>query len=262
MKLQISQDPQNVLQFLERDPVYNLFAISDVAYYGLQHENMQTWEIVDDTQTIQAVLFQYFDFCGLSVSNLTAVSLFRPLFDAMTCRCLTGPFQDVQKFCETKPFEVKEFRKTEIAKLDQKDFIKYEIKSEIHVAKCMADFREMNSLLKIFNFNTASAEKSFDEYQGGFLRTYFIRNAEGKMISVGTATAQNSKSAMIVGVGTHPDCQRQGLARELMVKLCGDLLDEGITPCLFYDNPNAKKLYEGMGFKVHGDFAMVFPKQN
>lgn len=57
----------------------------------------------------------------------------------------------------------------------------------------------------------------------------------------------------VSGVCTHPDFQRQGLARKLMRKLVGQQLRRGETPFLHVmrENLGARSLYQRMGFRTY-----------
>jgi uncharacterized protein len=63
-------------------------------------------------------------------------------------------------------------------------------------------------------------------------------------------------SAMIVAVCTHSDYKKKGYATECMTKLCRDVLDEGKELCLFYDNPEAGRIYKHIGFVDIGFWMM------
>jgi predicted GNAT family acetyltransferase len=86
-------------------------------------------------------------------------------------------------------------------------------------------------------------------------RTYFTE-AEGEITSAVSTTAENSCSAMIVGVCTRRENRKEGLATAIMQKLFKDVLDEGKTLCLFYDNPEAGSIYKRLGFKDIGTWTM------
>jgi predicted GNAT family acetyltransferase len=64
---------------------------------------------------------------------------------------------------------------------------------------------------------------------------------------------------MIVGVCSHPEKRNQGLASLCMEALCHDILAEGKTLCLFYDNPKAGSIYKRLGFKDIGLWSMNYP---
>jgi uncharacterized protein len=86
-------------------------------------------------------------------------------------------------------------------------------------------------------------------------KTYFTDEFD-LITSCVSTTAENSKSAMIVGVCTRKEYRRNGLATAIMYKLFKDVLDEGKTLCLFYDNPEAGRIYKRLGFKDIGLWTM------
>ena len=88
-------------------------------------------------------------------------------------------------------------------------------------------------------------------------RTYIVRDEQGVMVSSASTTAENSQSAMIVGVGTKPGYEKKGYATLCMEKLCRDLLAEGKSICLFYDNPTAGNIYKRLGFEDIGFWSMI-----
>ena len=62
---------------------------------------------------------------------------------------------------------------------------------------------------------------------------------------------------MVVGVATREDYRKKGLVSKCMSKLCYDYLKEGKTLCLFYDNPEAGKIYKRLGFKEIEKWIMI-----
>ena len=72
------------------------------------------------------------------------------------------------------------------------------------------------------------------------------------------STAENDNTAMIIGVGTHPKYRNRGLASKCLIKLCKELLAENIKPCLFYDNEEAGKLYNKLGFKTIDNWSIYY----
>jgi hypothetical protein len=86
-------------------------------------------------------------------------------------------------------------------------------------------------------------------------RTYYsVEN--GVITSCVSTAAENSMSAMIVGVCTRKEYRRKGIATAIMQKLFQDVLKEGKTLCLFYDNPAAGRIYKRLGFKDIGMWTM------
>ena len=84
-----------------------------------------------------------------------------------------------------------------------------------------------------------------------------MEDSDGQMMSVSQTTAENSRSAMIVGVATAKAYRNRGLMRVCLSKLCADVLSEGKTLCLFYDNPKAGSVYHKLGFESIDKWVMI-----
>jgi uncharacterized protein len=112
---------------------------------------------------------------------------------------------------------------------------------------------ELRKRIAEFSTTTRSREmlaKSLETKSG---RTYYIEQ-DGNMVASASTTAENSLSAMIVGVCTDEEHRQKGYASAIVAKLIRDLLSEGKTLCLFYDNPKAGSIYKRLVFaiSVHG----------
>jgi len=88
-------------------------------------------------------------------------------------------------------------------------------------------------------------------------RVYYMEDESGAMMSVAQTTAENSKSAMVVGVATARGYRNRGLMSVCLSKLCADVLGEGKTLCLFYDNPKAGSVYHKLGFESIDKWVMI-----
>jgi len=78
-----------------------------------------------------------------------------------------------------------------------------------------------------------------------------------QVVSSASSAAENSRSAMIIGVCTAKEYRDQGFATKCMVHLCRRLLEEGKVVCLFYDNPAAGRIYKRFGFHDISRWAMA-----
>ncbi|CAM3429192.1 GNAT family N-acetyltransferase [Erysipelothrix anatis] len=71
---------------------------------------------------------------------------------------------------------------------------------------------------------------------------------DGNVVTVASYVAQTEFSAMIVGVATLDSARNKGYATQVVKKLSDDLYAKGKQGVLFYDNPNAARIYEKMGY--------------
>ena len=85
---------------------------------------------------------------------------------------------------------------------------------------------------------------------GGFL--------EGRLVALASTSAENSESAMIVGVATALGYREKGYGSAVVRTLCQDCFERGKKYlCLFYDNPVAGKIYNRIGFTELGTYGML-----
>lgn len=71
---------------------------------------------------------------------------------------------------------------------------------------------------------------------------------DGMIISIAQTDFETKNGTVIVGVGTDEDFRCKGLATECLLSLCSTLLEEGKDLYLQYDNLEAGKIYERLGF--------------
>lgn len=126
------------------------------------------------------------------------------------------------------------------------------------------DFRKLDKLVDSIEEFAASREasrKPYSQYlvekKGGchFLGVF---SKEGKLLATASSSADNDVSAMVVSVCTDKDFRGKGLATFAIRKLAEIEFSSGkkyLT--LFYDNPEAGKIYRKAGFLEIGKYAMI-----
>lgn len=85
----------------------------------------------------------------------------------------------------------------------------------------------------------------------------FVAEDGGQIVSAAMTTTEAPDMAMIGGVFTPAHLRNRGYATACMAALCRELLQEGIQPCLFYDNPRAGSIYRRLGFRDIGTWRML-----
>lgn len=89
------------------------------------------------------------------------------------------------------------------------------------------------------------------------LPSAWVWEVDGQIVSAAGVAARTPQAAMIGAVYTPPAYRRKGYATALVRALSVRLLDEGVTPCLFYHNPEAGRIYRRLGYEEHGPWMMV-----
>ncbi|WP_077614843.1 GNAT family N-acetyltransferase [Caenibacillus caldisaponilyticus] len=251
-------DRELCLDFVGAKPAENLFIIGDIEAFGFDQDFQEIWGDFGEDGRLRAVLLRYeknaipyaegdydveafvrlIDKWGVdTVSGLEAVTepLLRRINTAQTPRRLfyaqcasdggLDPTLDVS--C------VRRAGTGEVAKL---------IDLYNHIPEFSGSARRPESMKR-------SMEK-------GIARSYYIADGE-RIVSSASTTAETASAAMVVAVCTHPAYKSKGYATRCLTKLTRDLLQEGKIPCLFYDNPEAGKIYRRLGYENIGIWTMT-----
>lgn len=86
--------------------------------------------------------------------------------------------------------------------------------------------------------------------------TWLVEDSNA-ITSVACFSAQTDHAAMIGGVVTPPEHRRKGYASTMIHAMATWMLSQGKAPCLFYHNPEARRVYLRLGFQEIGPWRMV-----
>lgn len=80
-----------------------------------------------------------------------------------------------------------------------------------------------------------------------------------KLVSAGYLSAYTKESAMIVSVATDPEYRNRGCATKAVSELIDIALNENLIGylCLWYSTPEARRVYEKLGFVELGGYAYI-----
>lgn len=251
----IDEDREMVMNFVLKKPAENLFIIGDIEVYGFDTEFQTLWGQFDNSEELIAVLLKYEgNYIPYTESDINWKEFAAIINNDPNMTELSGLKPIVEKL---EPFIVKNMKRKSsfyYAKCQSLKISKSEDELQSVEVLSVEQLEELVALLKTVpefqhaNITVESKKRTIENKTG---RTYFIR-MHGEMATTASTTAENSSSAMIVAVATKEQYKRKGLATDCIIKLCQDLLKEGKELCLFYDNPDAGKIYKRLGFEDIG----------
>lgn len=255
----VEEDRKVTLDFVSQKPAENLFIIGDIEAYGFTNPIQKLWgDFIEDGE-LRGILLKYDgNFIVYAPGEFDAKGFAEIINHDEKYEFISGIEEIVVKlepYLTSKPLNprVLYYAKCEHAKDLQ------EVPAQIEVKKAIPDDAEriIDQMYGIPEFasSTFSVERKRESLSNKSARTYFIEE-DGRIISSASSTAENSQSAMIVGVGTLSGYEKKGLASFCMSILCAELLDEGKMLCLFYDNPAAGSIYKRIGFVDIGKWCM------
>lgn len=249
-------DHDECFQLLEKKSAENLFIIGDIEGYGYNQTFQKVWGDFDASGKLIAVLLKYEgNYIPYAEGDFDAKG-FANLMDEDSDFSMMSGLKEVTEKIEPhikKPLRKK--RQTFYAKCTK---LLYDGDFSIVQQATPDDALELVTLLQAipeFDKGNISVETKRRGLVDGTSRAFYIKE-DGKMVSTASTAAENSKSAMIVGVATLANYKNRGYATKCVLRICHELLQEGKELCLFYDNPKAGAIYKRIGFEDIGYWMM------
>ncbi|SHK15904.1 GNAT family N-acetyltransferase [Tepidibacter formicigenes] len=237
-----------VMKYLKKESEINLFIIGDIENYGYDEEFQTIWGEFNEKGDLKAVLLKYHNNLIFYSRDTFDINGFYEIMKNIEFKFLSGEKTIIEKFGNLFKFTRK--RDMYFCKLDN-DLNLEDINLYTKINKlCLNEVERIIELYEaIDEFDNQPIEVVKRSLESG--RAYYIEE-DNQIISIAQTTAENSTSAMIIGVCTHPNYRKKGYASVCMTHICKELLSENKTLCLFYNNPDAGKIYKRLGFKDVG----------
>lgn len=254
------QDRARILEYVSLEPEVNLFFIGDVESFGVDCEEVGIYanEIngVWDSLVLR-FLNDYVVYSRNSAYDASAVAAF---LKNQTVDMISGKAELIGSL--TSFFSERQLRPMTLTRCTavKSDF---SVPEGIEIRPLTADDAEIlaDLMLLIDEFKKSYADKDSSinklrsSLKSGSTACGAFKN--GMLVSSAQAGASNSKSAMVMGVATHPNARNKGYASAVISRLCRESFQRGKEYlCLFYDNPDAGRIYNRIGFEPIGQYAL------
>ncbi|KKI94001.1 hypothetical protein WQ54_00170 [Bacillus sp. SA1-12] len=261
-----SADQKQVMDFLLEEKAFNLFIIGDIENFGYDADFQDIYAQYNKNGEIEGVLLRYqHTYIPYAKSEIDLTKMANVISTDPELVMVSGKNDIVKRIQTLTP--LRRAKLTYFAELKDNKELNKELQNsspEYEVKKAALEDVERICLLKEqiseFDFNSFSKQSYKRTIETGTGRSFYIENAMGEVISIASTTAENQYSGMIVGVCSHPAERQKGLASLVMQELCNEVLNEGKTLSLFYNNPMAGRIYKRLGFNDIGLWRMAYPK--
>ncbi|MGL4911549.1 MAG: GNAT family N-acetyltransferase [Romboutsia sp.] len=263
MVLKLKEEHRDlVLNYVSKEPNINLFIIGDIEQYGFDKDFQELWGSFDEENNLKGILLRYENNFIPYIEDLDEdVNEFKEIIKSYKGRkIISGKGTIIEKFKDVlNNYEEKITYFCELK--DNKKLLTWD--DSIKIAK-EQDAQRVNELIStIEEFNISESVNTLrNKIKDNSKIVYYIENDKKEMITVSQIVAENSKSAMVVGVATRKGYREKGYMSKCLSKLCNDLLDRNKSLCLFYDNPKAGKVYHKIGFTEIGIWTMLVERSN
>jgi predicted GNAT family acetyltransferase len=258
----MGEDQEPLVAYLLEESAINLFILGDIENFGMSTEFMDIWGDFDENGDYQGVLLRYNDFFILySKENEFDVKGFEDVLkNHGKVECISGKASTIERFIQSatmRPQSVKLQYYVGLRNCVNERFRESTREAMKGSVKDVDDVAQLLNTIEEFGGMSQTAVDGIKrEIEKGGARLYLIKEGS-KVVATARSAAENSRSAMIVGVATDPAYRNNGLASACMAKLCKELLKEGKEICLFYDNPRAGSIYRALGFQDVGMWTMA-----
>ncbi|WP_347551910.1 GNAT family N-acetyltransferase [Pseudalkalibacillus hwajinpoensis] len=243
-------DHKQCLSLLTPYAAENLFILGDIEAFGYDQPFQKLWGDFSSNNVLRAVLLKYEkNYIPYASGEFDAEGFAHIISEDTEFSMMSGLERVTRQIQPYISHPCRSSRELFYAKCDSVEHLALDNLHEVKVAASL-DLDSIHTLHQsIDEFESGeTVEEKRRNLEKGVARTYFIEQ-DGKPVSAASTAAENSKSAMVVGVCTLPGYKRHGYASQCTSKLCYDVLSEGKELCLFYDNPDAGNIYKRIGFR-------------
>lgn len=260
MKQLMEQDRDKILEYVNHEPEVNIFIIGDIENFGVDCPEVSIF-VNDVTSRWDCLVLRYLNDYVIYSRNLD--------YDAKTVAdflkkqdvgMISGKAELIAPL--TGFFPERRLRPTIMTRCTsvQSESI---APKDIHIRPLTVEDAEIIAdlmmLIDEFRRPNESKDQAIKKLQTslrcGSTACGAFKN--GALVSCAQAGASNSKSAMVVGVATHPEARNNGYASAVVSRLCLEAFQDGKEfLCLFYDNPLAGRIYNRIGFEPIGEYGL------
>ncbi|SFS95800.1 GNAT family N-acetyltransferase [Marininema halotolerans] len=260
-------DRQKAFTFLARESALNLFFLGNIHNYGMETDFFDLWGDFTEQGELRGVLLRYFgNWIPYAPGEFDVDGFVAIMEDHGEWSELSGADHIIEQF---RPYNSLSLdwgskRMTYFAEMTRESFRPPGGSATLPSLKRMT-VQDVKAIIELtrgieeFTVRPQSEGALRRSLVSGESRGYLAEEG-GQMFSMARTAAENPASAMIIGVGTLPGYRGQGVATHLMARLCEEVLADGKTLCLFYDNPKAGQMYKRLGFCDIGFWTMMSKK--
>lgn len=253
-------DKDTVMDYVSEEPSINLFIIGDIEQHGFDTDFQEVWGKFNADNNIDGVLLRYQNNFIVYVKDLeTDLSGFKEMINSFDGKkMISGKSTIINNFKDS--LQNYEERLTYFCELrDKSKLLSWDNNIKSATEEDAKKIYDIIDTIDEFSIKD-SVEAIRDKLKNNSKVAYYIEDENEEIITVSQISAENSKSAMVVGVATRREYREKGYMSKCLSKLCYDYLVKNKILCLFYDNPKAGRVYHKLGFKEIGLWTMLVEK--
>lgn len=258
-------DRERVMSYLKQEPEYNLFLIGDIENFGMSTDFQDIMAFEKDGEIDSILLRYHHSFIPYSRNPEFDTAPLLSALDTPVLHMMSGKKSVIDRLMPH--LEGFDYKSSYLMKLGRGDLIEGDNRPEpegvvmsaatLDDVPAMVDF--VSGVVEFTHMGTRQERitQMITSFEKNAIH-YYLYKYQDQVIAIAGTTAENSISAMVVSVATDPAWRGRGLASRLVTALAENLLADQLEYlCLFYNNPEAGRIYRRLGFKDAGEWIMV-----
>lgn len=250
------EDNTKVMKLLSLDKSYNIFIIGDIEAFGYDKPFQTIYGDIVDGNLISVLLVYYDNICFYSVGEFN--NDFFEILKKHPFNYISGKPECLDPFIKQYP----ELQVQEMYFCENDSVFPNVLDTSVKIGKTKEEFSMIFNLLQqITEFGYQN--KTEDHYIKQRLewlnkeKCLYIEQ-DNKVVVTLTVTSETAFNAMVIGVATHPDYRKLGLASKIVDAASYYYIkNQNKSLCLFYDNPKAGSIYHRLGYETIGKWKML-----
>lgn len=249
-------DNKDVMTLLSKDKSYNIFLIGDIEAFGYEEAFQTVYGDIVNGELISVLLVYYDNICFYSSKEFNPE--FFTILDKHTFNYISGKPNCLEPFINHYP----ELKLQEMYFCENKSVAPVQMDSTVNVATTKDEFKDIFHLLKEieeFGYQNKKAEHYIEQRLEWLNKEkcLYIKQ-ENNVVATLTVTCETAYNAMVIGVATHPNYRKLGLASKMVDAANYEYINNQTKSlCLFYDNPKAGSIYHRLGYETIGKWTML-----
>ena len=250
-----------ILDYCKSEPSINLFIMGDIENFGFSSEFQDVWMQVIGGKLVGVVLRYHDNFIIYSKDLDIDIEEINCLLSNMDSKVISGKLSVINLLY---PLVAENYSKKEMFFCELKDGSSLR-KEETNIV--VAEYEDAMEIAEAYGLISEFKGMYSDDVQERYkqistrIKTkegiHMFMKENGRIICHGNTTAETSIAGMIGGIFTIPEYRNKGLGSKMVEALCSSLLSRGKSPCLFFNNPEAGKIYYKLGFKDIDKWAIL-----
>lgn len=240
-----------LIDFLEKDRIYNTFILSDIFYYGFKNKFQQIYMTEDEKGNCVFVYLKFHNNLIVSgeIKNIDFNFINKIVKNSVDV--VMGKSELIQSIQATLNYKNSKCNKKKLYVLSNEKKLCAE-----NIAK-VADLSSLDSIHTFLNSikefgNIYSSKEMIKNRLSSNEGDHYIYEKDDEIIAHGNSAAKNKYSCMIGGVATKKEYRHKNYAKLLVSQISRDLIKDGIKPCLFSDKDLECSFFKDIGFELYG----------